>query len=247
MLAILQARYSSSRLKAKATKLILGKEMLLHQIQRIEKSKEITKLVVATSSDVSDDVIEKLCTNNNIEVFRGSLENVLDRFYQCAKVHNATNIIRLTGDCPLIDVNIIDDTIRYHIKGGYDYSTNTLPPSFPDGLDIEVMSMNTLKIAWENATEKYDLEHVTYYITQRKNKFHLGNYANKDDLSHLRWSVDELEDFIFVTKVYENLYKENPNFLMDDILRLIKSNPKLLNINSHIKRNLGLLKSLNAH
>jgi spore coat polysaccharide biosynthesis protein SpsF len=244
MLAILQARYSSSRLKGKTTKLILGKEMLLHQIQRIKQSKEISKLIVATSNHKSDEVIKKLCTDNNIAVFCGDLENVLDRFYQCAKINNAKDIVRLTGDCPLIDSNIIDKTIKHYKNKKYDYSSNVLIPTFPDGLDVEVMSMNTLKIAWENAKKSYDLEHVTYYITQRKDKFNLGNYTNKDDLSYLRWSVDELEDFIFVSKVYENLYKKNPNFLMDDILKLLKNKPELLKINSHIERNLGLKKSL---
>ncbi len=244
MLAILQARYSSSRLKGKAIKPILGKEMLLHQIQRIQKSKEIKKLIIATSTDKSDDIIEKLCINNDISVFRGDLKNVLDRFYQCAKENNAKDVIRLTGDCPLIDSEIIDSTIRHYKNGKYDYVSNVLIPSFPDGQDVEVMSMKTLKTAWENATKNSEKEHVTYYITQRKDKFNLGNYKNKDDLSHLRWSVDELEDFVFVLRVYENLYNKNNNFSMEDILSLLEKHPEFLEINSHIEHNLGLKKSL---
>ena len=140
ILAILQARFSSSRLPGKVLKSILGKPMLLHQIERIQNSKRIDKLVVATSIEKSDNVIEEICLDNDIEVFRGSLDNVLDRFYQCAKLYNPEHIVRLTGDCPLVDWQAIDQTIQYHVKGKYDYVNNRSKPAFPDGLDVEVIT-----------------------------------------------------------------------------------------------------------
>ena len=130
ILAILQARTNSFRLPGKVLKPILGKSMLLHQIERIQNSNMIDKLVVATSTNVSDDAIEKMCQDNNIKVFRGDLSNVLDRFFQCARQYKPKHVVRLTGDCPLADWKVIDQTIQYHIKGKYDYVNNRLKPAF---------------------------------------------------------------------------------------------------------------------
>ena len=244
ILAILQARFSSSRLPGKVLKSILGKPMLLHQIERIQNSKRIDKLVVATSIEKSDNVIEEICLDNDIEVFRGSLDNVLDRFYQCAKLYNPEHIVRLTGDCPLVDWQAIDQTIQYHVKGKYDYVNNRSKPAFPDGLDVEVITYSTLKNAFNNAILPSEKEHVTYYVRQRKDKFKLGYFYSTKDLSHMRWTVDESEDFILVEKIYKNLYKNNPKFLMKDVLELLNNQPELLKINSHIGASEGMKKSL---
>jgi spore coat polysaccharide biosynthesis protein SpsF (cytidylyltransferase family) len=244
ILAILQARFSSSRLPGKVLKLILDKPMLLHQIERIQNSKRIDKLVVATSTDKSDDSIEKMCLDNDIEVFRGSLDNVLDRFYQCAKSYNPESVVRLTGDCPLADWKAIDQTIQYHIKGKYDYVNNRSKPAFPDGLDVEVITYSALKSACDNAVLPSEKEHVTLYVRHRKDKFKLGYFYSTKDLSHMRWTVDEPEDFILVEKIYKNLYKNNPKFLMKDVLELLNNQPELLKINSHIGTSEGMKKSL---
>jgi spore coat polysaccharide biosynthesis protein SpsF (cytidylyltransferase family) len=242
ILAILQARLSSSRLPKKVLKPILGKPMLLHQIERLQNSKMINKLVVATSDDDSDNDIAQMCIDNNIEVFRGSLNNVLDRFYQCAKFYNPKHIVRLTGDCPLADWQVIDDVIQYHLDSNYDYTNGSVKPAFPDGLDVEVVKREVLEIAWNNATSLSEKEHVTYYINKRKSKFKIGLLHCKEDLSHLRWTVDELEDFIFVEKVYQNLYENNPYFLMRDVLELLDAQPELLKINSHFEAYDGIKK-----
>lgn len=234
ILAILQARVSSKRLPGKVLKPILGKPMLLHQIKRIQRSKLIDKLIVATSESPSDDAIEKICQDNNIDLFRGNLENVLDRFIQCAKKYNPKHIVRLTGDCPLIDWQVIDKTIQCHISGKYDYVNNRIKPAFPDGLDVEVISYSSLKIASNNAVLNSDKEHVTLYIRNRNNQFKLGSYFNSEDLSYMRWTVDEPEDFILVKKIFINLYQDNPNFLINDVLEFLNNNPKLLKINCHI-------------
>lgn len=244
ILAILQARFSSSRLPGKVLKPMLDKPMLLHQIERIQRSKMIDQLVVATSTDASDDGIEQMCLAHNIAVFRGDLDNVLDRFYQCVKLYNPSHIVRLTGDCPLTDWQIIDQTIEHHLEGDYDYTNNCVKPAFPDGLDVEIITHSTLKNAWNNATLPSEKEHVTYYINQRKDKFKIGGFHHTKDLLHLRWTVDEPEDFVFVEKIYQYLYDNNPFFLMGDILKLLNEHPELLEVNSHFETNEGMEKSL---
>ena len=242
ILAILQARFSSSRLPGKVLKPILGKAMLLHQIERIQRSQMIDKLVVATSTNPSDDNIEKMCLNNNIEVFRGDLDNVLDRFYQCAKPYSPKYIVRLTGDCPLTDWKTIDKVVQHCSEGGFDYIKTS--EKFPDGLDVGIMTALALKIAWKNAKMPSEMEHVTQYIGKNPNLFKNGEYDCNQDLSHHRWTVDEPEDFIFVNSIYKALYQKNPLFLTNDILDLLQKQPNLTKINSSFTRNEGLKKSL---
>ena len=242
ILAILQARCSSSRLPNKVLKPILGKPMLLHQIERLRNSEMIDKLIVATSSDATDDDIEKMCLNNNIEVFRGDLDNVLDRFYQCASLYNPKYVVRLTGDCPLADWKIIDKVIQHCLKGGFDYVRTS--EKFPDGLDVGIMTASALKIAWKNAKIPSEIEHVTQYIGKNPKQFKNGKYDCDQNLSHHRWTVDEPEDFIMVESVYKALYQKNPLFLTNDILELLREQPDLVEINNSFTRNEGLKKSL---
>tara|TARA_B100000795_G_C22778408_1_gene431117 strand:+ start:981 stop:1751 length:771 start_codon:yes stop_codon:yes gene_type:complete len=242
ILAILQVRYSSSRLPMKVLKPILNKPMILHQVERLQHSTMIDKIVVATSSHDSDDIIEKICFENNIEIFRGKLNNVLDRFYQCAKLYNPQHVVRLTGDCPLIDWQVIDEMIQYFLDNNFDYVKTSL--KFPDGLDAEVLKIKTLTDASRNATLPSEKEHVTQYIINNPEQFSNGVYELNQDLSHLRWTVDEPEDFILVEKIYQALYKENPFFLTKDILDLLKEQPYLNHINDSFIRNEGLGKSL---
>ena len=243
ILGILQARVSSSRLPGKVLKTILGKEMLWHQVKRIQRSKKIDKLVVATSTHSSDDNIERMCLENNIEFFRGDLNNVLDRFYQCAIKYSPSHIVRLTADCPLTDPEVIDKTIEKHLDTNSDYTSNGNPPSYPDGLDVEVVKFIALKKAWQCAKMPSELEHVTPYIRSHTEIFNNFNLVFEKDLSEHRWTVDEPEDFEFVEKIYLELYKKNKNFNMQDILDLLEKNTHLKNINYHIERNEGALKS----
>jgi len=244
ILAILQARLSSTRLPKKILKPVLGKSMILRQIERLQRSKQIGKLVVATSNELSDDPLELLCRENNIQCFRGSLDNVLDRYYQAASMHNPDYVVRLTADCPLADPAVIDDVISFYMAGNYDYASNAVSPTFPDGLDIEVFKFSCLEQAWKEAQLSSEHEHVTPYIYNNPQKFKLGNFENTIDLSHLRWTVDEPEDFEFVTKVYESLYPINPEFSMNDILDLLSKQPDLMTINNMFARNEGYQKSL---
>ena len=244
ILAILQARVSSTRLPGKVLKPILGEAMLLRQIDRVARAQYIDKLVVATSVDQSDDAIQVLCENNGITCFRGSLDDVLDRFYKAAKAYNPDHVVRLTGDCPLADPTVIDQVIQSHVEQGADYTSNTMEPTFPDGLDVEVMRYTCLQVAWQQAKLPYQREHVTQYVIKNPGQFCIVTVKNNVDLSSLRWTVDEPEDFQLVTAIYQALYPVNPNFLTVDILTLLANEPLLQNMNTNFKRNEGLFKSL---
>lgn len=244
IVAILQARASSSRLPNKVLKPILGTPMLQHQLERVNRSKLIDHLVVATSVESSDDELAKLLGQLDVNVYRGSLDDVLDRFYHAAVELQPTHVVRLTGDCPLMDPAVIDDVIAHHLETGADYTSNVSPPSFPDGLDVEVMTYSTLEKAWKAASLASDREHVTSYIRKKESGFAVQNLENEKDLSALRWTVDELDDFNFVTEIYAHLYRDNPEFNTKDILNLLVVKPELGNINQGYERNEGYFKSL---
>jgi len=245
ILAILQARVSSTRLPNKVLLPLLGKPMLARQIERIMRSNYIDRLVVATSDESSDDAIEALCGTLGISCFRGSLDDVLDRFYQAAAREEADHVVRLTGDCPLTDPEVIDNVIHEHLVKHNDYTSNCINPTFPDGLDVEVIRYETLKEAWNNADLKSQREHVTPYVYQHPEQFKSSNYYHHgENLSHLRWTVDEPGDYELVTEIYQRLYQAKPAFNMNDVLELLEKYPALKTINTHIGRNEGYQKSL---
>ena len=244
ILAILQARVSSSRLPGKVLKPILGKPMLQHQLERLQRARKFDKLVVATSDQPDDQDLVALCRNAGVGCFRGSLNDVLDRFYQTAKPLVPQHVVRLTGDCPLTDPELVDRVIQFHLDGVYDYTSNTIEPTYPDGLDATIMRFSSLETAWREATLPSDREHVAPFIWKQPDRFKIGSVKGSDDLSHLRWTVDEPEDFELVTQVYEALYAENPRFGTDDILKLLAEKPYLAKLNSAFTRNEGYLKSL---
>ena len=244
ILAILQARLSSTRLPGKVLKPILGMPMLLRQIERVRRARGIDRLVLATSDDPSDDAIEKLCRENDIECFRGNLNDVLDRFYQAAKAVKPDYVVRLTGDCPLIDPEIIDRVIRHGIDGKFDYASNTIKPTFPDGLDVEVFRFGCLETSWREATLPSQREHVTPFIHQQPGRFKIGNYAGAQNLSHLRWTVDETLDFELIKQIYESLYPAKPDFDTNDVLALLDRRPELKTLNTAHERNEGYQRSL---
>ncbi|NWF37922.1 NTP transferase domain-containing protein [Mariprofundus sp. NF] len=245
ILAILQARLSSTRLPNKVLLPLFGKPMLVRQIERVMRSNRIDQLVVATSDGASDDAIETLCDSLNISCFRGSLDDVLDRFYQATVMQGPDHVVRLTGDCPLADPDVIDGVIQMHLLNQNDYTSNCIHPTFPDGLDVEVIRYEALKEAWSNAELKSQREHVTPYIYQHPERFKISNYYHSgENLSHLRWTVDEARDFELVTEIYQRLYPEKPEFNMHDVLELLEEHPVLKAINTHIERNEGYQKSL---
>jgi spore coat polysaccharide biosynthesis protein SpsF len=244
IVAVLQARASSSRLPGKVLLPICGEPMLARQIERIARSNRITRLIVATSTDRSDDALDALCKCIGVDVFRGSLENVLDRFYQAASRVGPAYVVRLTGDCPLADPAVIDAVIAFCIDGGFDYATNALEATFPDGLDVEVMTIEALREAWEKATLPSEREHVTPYIHRNPARFKIGHYKQCVDHSDLRWTVDEKLDYELVCKIYDELYPTNAAFASGDILRFLDANPELKVYNKKFERNEGFRKSL---
>lgn len=244
ILAIIQARFSSTRLPGKVLKPILDKPMLGLQIERVKRCKKIDLLIVATSMERQDDSIKQLCDRMRIPCFRGDLDNVLDRFYQAALLYRPEHIVRLTGDCPLADSDIIDQTIDFYLQGSYDYAYNAVDPTFPDGLDAEIFSFKALEQAWNEAGLPSQLEHVTPFIYQDVKRFRVGSFMGREDLSHFRWTVDEQADFEFVKQVYEALYPLKADFTMQDILDLLHQRPELTQLNSRFRRNEGFKKSL---
>ncbi|MBN2689848.1 MAG: glycosyltransferase family protein [Gammaproteobacteria bacterium] len=245
-LAILQARASSTRLANKVLLPILKQPMLILQIMRITRCRNIDKLLVATSNDASDDAIAKLCAQNNIACFRGSLNDVLDRFYNAAEKYQPQHVVRLTADCPLIDHAVIDAVIEHHLNGNFDYTSNTITRSFPDGLDVEIMKISVLSDAWHEAKLPSHREHVTPFVYQHPDRYQIGQFTNNKNLANLRWTVDEPEDFNLIVKIYENLYPKKPDFNMNDIIDLLTQHPELKKINDNITCNEGMLKSLKA-
>lgn len=202
------------------------------------------KLIVATSNQPDDRKLGALCRAFDVDCFFGSLDDVLDRYYQAAKPHNPEHVVRLTGDCPLTDPELIDQVIQFHLEGAYDYTSNTVEPTYPDGLDAEVIRFPCLEEAWREATLPSEREHVTPFIRKHPDRFKIGSVKGRDDLSHLRWTVDEPEDLELVTRIYEALYPQNPQFTTGDILQLLVRNPHLSEINSAFGRNEGYQKSL---
>lgn len=243
ILAIIQARVSSTRLPNKVLLPIVGKTMLEHQIDRLKWSKTIQKIVVATSSNNSDDAIEKLCKEINVSCFRGSLDDVLDRYYSAAIKYSPDHIVRITGDCPVIDYDVVDKVIQLHLVSEADYTSNTITPTYPDGLDIEVMNFRVLKEAWENAELASEREHVTPYI-KKIAKYKKINVEHDEDLSDVRLTVDEQADYELIKFIYESLYSKNEKFNLNDIMSLLSKNLDKVKLNQDITRNEGYMKSL---
>ncbi|MFH2021081.1 MAG: aminotransferase class III-fold pyridoxal phosphate-dependent enzyme [archaeon] len=248
IIAILQARMGSSRLPGKSMALINGKPLIWHVIQQLKRAKKVDKIVVATTIAKEDSVIAELAKSTGVEYFRGSIEDVLDRYYNTAKKFGADIIVRITGDCPLLDPQVVDKVIGTFTEGNgkYDYVSNVLPPTYPDGLDTEVFSFKSLETAWREAKLQSEHEHVTPFINKKPQRFRSANCINDTDLSQMRWTVDESEDLELVKKIYSLLGDKatNHSFNMIDVLNIIASHPELNKYNAHIERNEGYVKSL---
>ena len=231
ILAILQARMSSSRLPGKVLTPIMGVPMLQRQLQRLNLCKSLDKLIVATSTEPSDDALVSMCEQIGQTCYRGDLNNVLKRFYDCTVKHQPTHIVRLTGDCPLIDAAVVDAVVNKHVQQKYDYTTNAYPQSFPDGLDVEVMTAQTLKTIYQKATQPDEIEHVTYYVRRYCENFSIGTLSCDQDLSEHRWTVDYPEDFALVKAVFEGLYAKDPHFNYQQVLTFLQHHPDVYALN----------------
>jgi len=241
VLCIVQARMSSTRLPGKILKEINGQPLLWYVLERLKHSKQVHKIVVATSDRKEDDPTEEFCRKNNSECFRGSLEDVLLRFSDCARKYEEYDVVvRVTGDCPLIDPEVVDDVIKTFKENDADYVSNVLKETYPDGIDVEVFTRSALLESDEEARLGSEREHVTLYIRNNP-KYKKINVENKDDLSRFRLTIDNPEDFEVVSFLIEN-YGYELGF--KEYCDLLLENPEVMAKNAKITRNEGLLKSL---
>jgi spore coat polysaccharide biosynthesis protein SpsF len=235
---IIQARMTSTRLPGKILKEVLGRPLLTYQIERLRHVEHDVDIIVATTTNRTDNPVADLCQNLSIPCYRGSEDDVLARYYETANAYGSETIVRLTSDCPLIDPQVVDSTIGFFVSNleNYDYVSNTLQRSFPRGMDTEVFSMNALERAYQNAAEEFEREHVTPYIYLHPDRFRVGGLINPVDLSKYRWTVDTQEDFRLIELMLTHLYPVNPVFSMDDCLSLLEVHPEWFRINETVKQ-----------
>jgi len=241
--AILQARMGSTRLPGKVLKPILGKPMLLWQLERLKRAKTIDTLIVATTNKAEDDPIAELAERTGVRVFRGSEHDVLDRYYKAAKAAKARVIVRVTGDCPLHDPAVVDTVVKHFLESSVDYSGG--PVNYPEGFDTEVFTFDALEHAWKEATLPSEREHVTLHFKNHRGHFHVAPewQEGSGQHAHMHWSVDTGRDFEFVTQIVERLAKKKTRFTKEDVLRLLAKHPELLRINADNTGREGLEKS----
>ena len=236
---VVQARMSSSRLPKKVMLPILGKPLLFRMIERLKEVKRIVNIVIATSTHCDDDIIAHFCEKEGIIHYRGSLNDCLDRHWQVANLLRADVVVKTPSDCPLIDPQIVDKVLDYYFdnQNQFDYISNLHPATYPDGNDVEVMSIDCLERAWNEASRPLELEHTTPYIWENPDKFSIGNVVWETgfdySLSH-RLTIDYEEDYQFIKRVFEELYPQKNSFSIDDILALLASKPEIYQINNHL-------------
>ncbi len=235
--AIIQARCGSTRFPNKVFALIDGKPLLWHVVDRLKYATKIDDIIVATTVSEKDDKIEQWCKENNVHCFRGSEENVLNRYYSASEAFPSDYVVRITADDPFKEPKVIDAVITKLIEEGYDHVTNNLPPSFPEGLDCEAFKKSALVRSEKEAETAFEREHVTQYIYHHPEIFKIGNVSNPENLSYLRWTVDKDVDFEMVKAVYAHRNPANKGILlMDEILDILKANPEIEKINSEVER-----------
>jgi len=236
VVAIIQARTGSTRLPGKVLEDLAGEPMLARVVDRTRRAKTLDATVVATTIQPVDDAIVRLCKERGWPFFRGSEEDVLDRYYHAASAFRANVVVRITSDCPLIEPEIVDRVVNEFLSHypEVEYVSNSLQRTFPLGLDVEVMSFGALKKAWQEDNNPAWREHVTPYIWHHPQKFKIRNVANDMDYSHMRWTVDTIEDLTFVRKIYN--YFQNDTFSWREVLHLLEMHPEWLEINRHVQQ-----------
>ena len=243
--AIIQARMGSSRLAGKVLKPLAGVPALQHVYTRACMIEGLDEVVIATTTAASDDVVVDCCNERNIPVYRGSEDDVLDRYVQTACALQADLVMRITADCPLLDPiesgKVLNCMLAYPES---DYVTNCAPPTYPDGLDTGVSKMESLEVAWREAEAGSPYrEHVTMYLAKQPERFNVRNVANDIDLSFHRWTLDEEDDYHMLSLVYDKLKRRNQFGYLHEVLAILRDYPEIAKINAHITRNEGAKKS----
>jgi spore coat polysaccharide biosynthesis protein SpsF len=233
IVAIIQARMGSSRLPGKVLMDLEGATVLDRVLSRLGRSQLIDESLVATTIEPADEAIVEHGKRTGWNVFRGSEQDVLDRYYQAAKYIKADVVVRITSDCPVIDPEVTDATIRAFLDRRADYASNIRVRTYPRGLDTEVMTMQALERAWVESTKPYQREHVTPYIHENPGKFKLHGIENEVDCSEHRWTVDTPEDLQLLRAIYAR-FDGRDDFGWREILKLVEGDPSLADINRHI-------------
>lgn len=239
IVAIIQARTTSTRLPNKVLMNISGKSMLWHVVNRVKQAKKVNEIVLAIPDTKKNDILEKFAIENKINYFRGSEENVLFRYYYAAKKFKAHIIVRITSDCPFIDPKIIDKLVKKHLNSDCDYTSTGQKRTFPRGVAAaEVFNFQALQESYLFAQKDFEKEHVTAYIYRHPEKFKLQNIEANKELNYpeYRLCVDAKEDLDLAKIIFSNLGKKDPLFYTEDIVSFLQKNPNLLSINSHIKQ-----------
>lgn len=243
IVAIIQARMSSSRLPGKVMLDIAGKPMLSWVVERVRRSKRIQMVGVATTTDPSDDALAQYCQTQGYTCYRGNLFDVLDRYYQAALKFQADVVVRITADCPLIDAEVVDQTINELLANGADFSANRLPPpwkrTFPIGLDTEVCTFAALERAWKEAREPFEREHVMPYLYDQEGRFNVRVVNHDPDYGAMRWTVDTPQDIQLVREIYKR-FDGREYFGWEEVLRLFEQEPELAGINADVRHKTAL-------
>jgi len=241
IVAIIQARMGSSRLPGKVSMDLGGETVLGRVVRRLQRSRHISKIVVATTTVPADEVIVAECDRLEVLCFRGSEHDVLDRYYQAARANAADAVVRITSDCPLIDPELVDETVEVFRDEHADYASNVFPRTYPRGLDTEVFSFDALDRAWREAREAHQREHVTPYLYEHPQIFKLASLSGAADYSRYRWTLDTLEDLELLRTIYSRFHGRD-DFSWKEVLRLMEREPELAELNSQV-----LQKSVREH
>jgi spore coat polysaccharide biosynthesis protein SpsF len=235
--AFIQARMGSTRLPGKVLLDLGGATVLARVVRRLQRSQQINQIVVATTTAPADEVIVSECDRLQVPSFRGSQADVLDRYYQAARLYSAGTVVRVTSDCPLIDPKLVDETIRAFMDKRADYASNDFPRTYPRGLDTEVFTSAALERAWREAREPYEREHVTPYLYEHPEMFRLASSRGDVDYSHYRWTLDTPEDLNLLRAIYCR-FNNRDDFRWDDVIALMEREPELAELNSQVLQKL---------
>ncbi|HTM17606.1 MAG TPA: glycosyltransferase family protein [Terracidiphilus sp.] len=232
-LAIIQARMRSTRLPGKVLADLGGASALARVVNRTRRSSLVTQVVVATSTILADEAIVNECASLDVPCFRGSEDDVLDRYYQAARYYAAESVVRITADCPVLDPGLLDELISAFLNTACDYGSNALPPRYPRGLGAEIFTGEALSRAWQNANQAYQRVHVTPYFYQNTHLFRLLCVVGKTDHSHHRWTLDTAEDLALIRSIYSR-FQNRDDFSWEEVLELVEREPQLSKINCHV-------------
>lgn len=240
VLAIIQARMGSTRMPSKVLLDLAGRPVLAHVIERLRRSHLTSEFIVATTISPDDLPIVGLCAEMGVRVYCGHEHDPLERYYQAARLYGGDHIIRIKGDCPVIDPEIIDQAIHLHLQMEADYTTNTLERTYPVGQDVEILRRQTLEQVWRSAGLRSEREHITLYIPKHPEAFKICHLKQPNDLSAKRWTIDYPEDYELLKLIFNNLYPRDPVFGMRAILDFLADKPELEQVNAHVPVDAGV-------